>query len=94
MEPKVLEKVKQHYIEALGRERGAMSEFARNLGLDCRVVNNWCRLRKVIPAIYAADVEKATSGVVKGWEVISEDLEYERERKDAMYARRRRVVPA
>ena len=92
MEPKVLERVKAHYIEALGRERGAMSEFARNLGLDCRVVNNWCRLRKVIPAIYAPDVEKVTGGKVKGWEVISEDLEFERERKDAMYARRKRVT--
>jgi len=92
MQFQVMEKVKAYYTEQLGRERGAMSEFARNLGLDCRVVNNWSRLRGVIPAIYANDVARVAP-VVTAEEVIAEDLAYERSRKDAMYARRRRVVP-
>lgn len=91
MQLQVLEKVRKHYVAQLGKERGALSEFARNLGLDPRVVNNWDRLPRAIPSIYATDVEKVTGGFVKEQEVIAEDLAYMRERKNAMFARRKRV---
>jgi DNA-binding transcriptional regulator YdaS (Cro superfamily) len=92
MELQVLEKVRQHYVKELGKERGALSEFARNLGLDPRVVNNWDRLPRAIPSIYASDIERVTKGAVKEQEIIAEDLAYMKARKEAMYARRRRVV--
>lgn len=92
MQLQVLEKVRQHYVKALGKERGALSEFARNIGLDPRVVNNWDRLPRAIPSIYAPDIAKVTNNAVTEAEIIAEDLAYMRARKDAMYARRKRVV--
>jgi DNA-binding transcriptional regulator YdaS (Cro superfamily) len=92
MQSQVLEKVRKHYAKALGRERGAMAEFARNMGQDPRLVNAWERIRGAIPAYYGPEVERVTSGAVKASEVVAEDLAYVRGRKDAMIARRRRVV--
>ena len=84
----LLDKVRRHYANEIRRERGALAEFARDLGIEPRAVDNWQRLGRPIPAIYADDVARLTRGAVKAADVVKDDLAFCRARKDAMFAAR------
>ncbi len=85
----LLDRVRKHYTTITGKERGALAEFARDLGIEPRAVDNWERLGRPIPSIYADDVARLTKNSVKAADVIKQDIEFCKARKENMFAARR-----
>lgn len=83
----LLEKIRLHYVDKLGREVGAMAAYARDLGIDSRYVSWWKRNDRAIPATYAEATEAATGGLVTAVDVVVNEIRDRKERKEAKRAR-------
>lgn len=89
--PKLIDRIEEHYAN-IGGARGALSEFARDLKLDPRVVHTWSRVRGVIPSEYGDEIEKVTDGAFKATEVFAEDAAYKKTRQTIRLARKKKRV--
>lgn len=88
----ILTKLEAQYA-SIGGERGALSEFARDLKTDPRVVHGWMRKRQaVIPMTWGAQIEKLDLLGITEAMVIAEDLAFLRSRKAARIAKRQNVM--
>ena len=88
----LLQRLEAQYA-AIGGERGALSEFARDLKTDPRVVHGWARKRgAVIPMTWGYQIEKLNILGITEAMVIQEDLAYVRERKALRIAKRAKVM--
>ena len=85
---KLIERVRKHYVDKLGRENGALSQFARDIKVDPRYPSWWKQNDRPIPATYALAVEEATEGHVTAVDVMANEI---RHRKDRLEARRRKM---
>ena len=70
----IIERVRQHYAEKLGREVGALSAYARDIGVDPRLVHWWKNNDRPIPGYHGEATEKATGGKVTAAEVILNEV--------------------
>ena len=86
----LIDRIKEHY----GGGRGALSQFARDIGQDPRTVFNWVALNRPIPSIYAPDIVAATNGAFTVKEIEDEDRAYLRARADARAARKAKRIAA
>ena len=86
----LIDRIREHY----GGGRGALSQFARDIGQDPRTVFNWVALNRPIPSIYAPDVEAVTRGTVTARQVEDEDRAYLRARADARAVRKAKRIAA
>ncbi len=85
----LINRIEEHYAN-IGGARGALSEFARDLGLDPRVVHNWSRVRGAIPSEYGDSIEKVTEGAFKAADVVAEDIAYKKSRTVERLARKKK----
>lgn len=80
---KLLNKIVRIYADRLGRERGAMSAFARDIEVDPRLVAWWRSHDKPIPAHLAEATEKATKGKVPSVDVVMNEIRHRKEQRAA-----------
>lgn len=83
----LIERVRVFYVDKLGREFGALSAYARDLGVDPRYVHWWNKNDRPIPATHAEATEAATEGAVTAVDVVVNEI---RDRKERAAAKRER----
>lgn len=84
----LIEKVRLFYAEKLGRELGALSQYAREIKVDPRYPSWWKLQDRPIPATYALATEKATKGRVTAVDIITNEI---RHREEKLTARRKKM---
>ena len=77
---KLIERVRKVYVERLGRENGALSQYARDIGVDPRNVHFWKAKDRPIPATYAVATEEATEGKVTAVDVVTNEIRHRQAR--------------
>ena len=78
---KIIERVRKHYVDKLGREVGALSAYARDLGVDPRLVHWWKNNDRPIPGYHGLATERATGGKVTEAEIILNEVQFRAKRK-------------
>lgn len=78
---KIIERVRRHYADKLGREVGALSAYARDLGVDPRLVHWWKNNDRPIPGYHGEATERATGGKVTEAEIILNEVQFRAKRK-------------
>lgn len=84
----LLNRIHRVYADELGRERGTMSQFARDIKVDPRLPSFWKRKDRPVPAIYALSVETVTRGAVTAVDVVANEIRHREKRRDEIRAKR------
>lgn len=77
----LLEKIRAFYAEKLGRDVGVIAAYARDLGIDSRIVSWWKAHDRPVPAVYAERTEEVTGGHVTAVDIVVNEIRDRKERR-------------